>query len=443
MTTYLRIDNLPADTTSGGHTVLCLIDPLCRDRGRYLRHVLATLHDTPGCLYFRPTAPQLPLADSLRVLSDSLTAHVPGLIASLPQVLHQPAPHAWGEALALDLLQASARLAPHPLRLIVEDFDWLGSDAEQAPLLAALTTTLRARAVETLPYLIVAPRVLPTLLWAPFLENGSAILVTEPAIAPLTPPPARAHSTAIAKGLPPYRTLLQVFALGEGRVLLNGRPLRPWEGTLPRLLFFFLIDRMMATREDIFAALWHEMTPREATNVFHVTKRKLSDFLGRHLVPAQALELTRYERGYYLPSDALLRAYDVELFMTTLEQAEIAHDPAQRASALRDAVALYRGPFLASLCAPWVVRRREQLHALYVHALIDLARHELGARRIRHAFAYASRAAREAGKQPSLVFAALDLLAELGSREHSIHVSDSNRIVLGKWMAQLQETAAS
>jgi len=104
------------------------------------------------------------------------------------------------------------------------------------------------------------------------------------------------------------RVLLEVRALGTGRVLLNGIEVNEWDGLLPRSLFFYLVDRGMTTRNDIFETFWPKLSVREATNVFHVTKRKISEVLG--------IDLTIYWSGFYRISPNIQLSYDVVLFWT-------------------------------------------------------------------------------------------------------------------------------
>jgi DNA-binding SARP family transcriptional activator len=159
--------------------------------------------------------------------------------------------------------------------------------------------------------------------------------------------------------------LLEVRALGEGRVQLDGQPIKEWDGVLPRSLFFYLIDRGMATRNDIFDTFWPNLNVREATNVFHVTKRKISEVLG--------VDLTVYWSGFYHISPRIHLSYDVSLFTQLINEASMA-TPEESVNPLRQAIALYRGDFLASLDMPWVVRRRHDLLQMCGEALISLAR---------------------------------------------------------------------
>ncbi|MGQ9889608.1 MAG: AfsR/SARP family transcriptional regulator [Aggregatilineales bacterium] len=159
--------------------------------------------------------------------------------------------------------------------------------------------------------------------------------------------------------------LLEVYALGTGRVLRDGQPVDTWDGLLPRQLFFFLVDRGMTTRSDIFETFWPNLSVREATNVFHVTKRKISEVLG--------VDLTVYWSGFYHISEAIELSYDVVQFSELVQSSVIA--PTDEAiKLLENAVHLYRNQFLVSLDMPWIERRRQELHQTYSEALISLAK---------------------------------------------------------------------
>ncbi|MDZ4765222.1 MAG: BTAD domain-containing putative transcriptional regulator, partial [Chloroflexota bacterium] len=158
--------------------------------------------------------------------------------------------------------------------------------------------------------------------------------------------------------------LLEVRAFGLGRVLLNGKPIDNWDGALPRLLFFYLIDRGMVTRGEIFETFWPNLSVREATNVFHVTKRKISEVLG--------IDVTKYGSGYYHIASSIHLIYDVALFTEGMQESEISEG--QDAVVLMEsALMLYRGDFLTSMNTEWVTRRRNDLQHNYAEALLSLA----------------------------------------------------------------------
>src|SRR5688500_18693889 len=88
-----------------------------------------------------------------------------------------------------------------------------------------------------------------------------------------------------------HKTIQDGRSLGPRIALINGRTLTTWDGVLPKCLFFYLVDRAMTTRNEIFDTFWPELKKREATNVFHVTKRKVSEILEQ--------DLTTYSAGFY------------------------------------------------------------------------------------------------------------------------------------------------
>lgn len=160
------------------------------------------------------------------------------------------------------------------------------------------------------------------------------------------------------------RHLLEVRTLGKGYALLNGRTIDNWEGVLPRLLFFYFIDKGIATRDHIFSVFWPDVSIKEATNVFHVTKRKVHEILG--------IDLTVYNGGFYRIAPNIDLSYDVLSFSRLIQESETVSDAAAE-SLISDAISLYRGEFLSLFDIPWIVRRRHEITLAYADALIRLA----------------------------------------------------------------------
>lgn len=161
------------------------------------------------------------------------------------------------------------------------------------------------------------------------------------------------------------KVLLEVRALGTGRVLRDGKSVDTWDGLLPRALFFYLVDKGMTTRNDIFDTFWPTLSVREATNVFHVTKRKISEVLG--------VDLTVYWSGFYHISPEIELSYDVVRFSELYQNSAVASVDSAT-SMLRQAISLYRDDFLTALDMPWVGERRRELRQSYGEALIGLAK---------------------------------------------------------------------
>lgn len=195
--------------------------------------------------------------------------------------------------------------------------------------------------------------------------------------------------------------LLEVRAFGEGRVQVNGRSVATWDGALPRALFFYLIDRGMVTRAEIFQTFWPNLSTREATNVFHVTKRKISEVLDT--------ELTVYGSSFYHISPRIQLSYDVSLFNQLVQESE---DDAS-GDLLRQALRLFHGDYLTSLKADWVLARRDALQQAACDALVALGRTCESAGKRAEALAYYLRASSLRPEREDSTYAVMRLYAEL------------------------------
>jgi two-component SAPR family response regulator len=174
--------------------------------------------------------------------------------------------------------------------------------------------------------------------------------------------------------------LLEVYAQGNGRVLVDGAEIGAWEGQLPRALFYFFVDRGIVTRDEIFQSFWPELSEREATNVFHVTKRKVHALLGFNLMV--------YQNGYYRIAPEIDLRYDVTLFLTQIQHSEIA-ETEEAIALLENAVRLYRQDFLVGLNAEWINARRVALRNQLAEAFGALGRlYERAERHIQAISAY-------------------------------------------------------
>jgi two-component SAPR family response regulator len=167
---------------------------------------------------------------------------------------------------------------------------------------------------------------------------------------------------------------LEVYSLGRGYALVNGQPITNWDGALPRNLFFFFIDHPLVTRDEIFSTFWPDLSVKEATNVFHVTKRKISERIGMKVGEPGSYELTQYSGGFYMPSEKVVRHYDVADFQEAVERAMIASDEREEEALLKRAIDFYKAPFLQTIEMRWTAERREALRQLSTQALIGMGR---------------------------------------------------------------------
>jgi len=159
---------------------------------------------------------------------------------------------------------------------------------------------------------------------------------------------------------------LAVFVLGRGVVWYEGKQVRNWDGPLTRRLFYYLLDRGPANRKQIFETFWPSLPIREATNVFHVTKRKMNETLG--------IDVTTYSDRHYQVADNIRLYYDVRRFEDALRDADTGYGE-ESIEHWQNAVKLYRHPFLMEERLTWIVERRRQLQEGYAQALVSLARY--------------------------------------------------------------------
>ena len=204
--------------------------------------------------------------------------------------------------------------------------------------------------------------------------------------------------------------ILEVHAFGQGAVLVNGRPIKEWEGILPRALFFYLVDRAMVTRDEIFKTFWPQLGKNEATNVFHVTKRKISEILKIHP--------TTYSSGFYRVSPDIQLYYDVINFREAVQNAVIANDD-EAEDLFRIAIDLYQDDFLSTLDHAWVVKRRDELRNNYTDALVGLARIYERRANQPEALGFFQRALSTAPLREDLVRSIMTIHAQLGHIDHA------------------------
>jgi DNA-binding SARP family transcriptional activator len=212
---------------------------------------------------------------------------------------------------------------------------------------------------------------------------------------------------------PADRALLEVYGLGPGQALINGQRIDRWDGMLPRALFFYFIDRGMVTRDEIFHTFWPTLTVREATNVFHVTKRKISEILG--------FDLTVYWSGFYRISPDIDLHYDVVKFAEHVQNSVVAADD-QAVELLQRAIDLYQSVFLSTLDMEWVQNRRNELNLTYSEALSSLGKIRQRQGRPQEALGLLLRAAVNQPHREDLARGIMSLFTELGQPEKALEV---------------------
>jgi DNA-binding SARP family transcriptional activator len=161
---------------------------------------------------------------------------------------------------------------------------------------------------------------------------------------------------------------LEVYALGEGRVVRDGQPVSAsqWQGAITKELFFYILFHGPMERDQIGLVFWPDLPPKKMTDSFHTTLYRVRRAVGGDAI---VVEDGQYQLGHV---DCWL---DVEEFESAVERARLLPPHEWQAEHLwRRAVRLYQGDLLPEVDRTWCIPKREALREMYIEALIGMAR---------------------------------------------------------------------
>ncbi len=388
--TRVSIDSF--HSRSAGKKVV-LLYPWTNYRNLFLTHFLQSAHD--GLLYFRIAEDNARLNDWVAAMIEELDAVLGGFGAQTRAALTVGKPEAIGTALAADL----ATYHSDSVVLFIDELDRVPLNKPFQQFVRSLVDAMQPNT-----QLAFSSRLLMHQPWYDMVADGEAVVLgTE----------HRKNDVIFTVEETP-KPQLEVYGLGRGYALVNGQQITNWDGALPRNLFFFFIDRPLITRDEIFEVFWPNLSVKEATNVFHVTKRKISERITMKVDASGSFELTQYASGFYMPSDKIVRHYDVDDFQEAVEQALVATDERKEEMLYRRAIDLYKAPFLQTIDMPWVSDRREHLKQLYAQALIGMGRIHLRHNALERALGFFTRTLKETPEREDIHREVMKLYLKLG-----------------------------
>lgn len=288
-----------------------------------------------------------------------------------------------------------AELSTDNFVLILDEFDRSDEADDIQWFVERLTAYLPANC-----RLVINSRTLPRLPWVAMIAEGRALLLQDDQLIRENFYDIEGHGTQT----------LEVYALGPGFVLFHDKPIDTWEGHLPRLLFFFALDRPVITRSEICQAFWPELDIDQAVNVFHVTKRRLHKALD--------MDVLVHLDGYYRINPDLDIDYDVMHYATRLLEGRDKNNP-NRIAAWQKSIDLYRGPFLQGHSDRWILDRRADFQAGYLEALTEMAQVRLNENRPEYALGLYQRAVNENVRREDIHREIMRLFASLGRRSEA------------------------
>lgn len=382
----------------------CII--LLHPRSRYRSVLVARLINDPelNTLYYAMGPDDVSVPAFLSGLTHDLAHQNPRFGHNLnlvPGPLGEGDMQPWLEALTADL----AEWTDKPFLLILDEYDRSDSADDMQRFIELLAPMLPNHCK-----LVINSRTLPRLPWISLIARNQAIILEDEHL--IADDFYGHHRTGEGPRL-------EVTALGPGYVTLDGELITTWEGHLPRLLFFFALDRPTITRSEICQAFWPELDIEQAVNVFHVTKRRLHKALGEDILV--------HEHGYYRVNPQLDVQYDVVDFVGALVKGRAAQDE-EKVAFWQEAINTYRGPFLQGHADSWIAARRADFRSGYLEAITEMAEVRYGQGHKEHALRLYLRALNEDLTRENLHQRVMHLFVEMGRRsEAAAHYQKSQR----------------
>ena len=370
-----------------------LLYPWANFRNIFLSYFLNDLEE--GLLYHRIAEDSNGLNEWVSGLLDELKSVLDEFGSNLSESLASANAGDMGAALAADL----AKIDLERVVLFLDELDRVPQDGDFRRFMKALVDNLPAHT-----QLAVNSRVLTYEPWIYWVNRDEAVVLGT----------AHRSSNLLFTSDDAPKPQLEIYAFGRGHAISNGQEIRIWDGALPRNLFFYFIDNPLATRDQIFDIFWPKLSIKDATNVFHVTKRKITERISLYVDDDENYELTSYSTGFYVPSDKIVRHYDVFDFEQAMEGAVMSDDPHEKEVLYGHAIDIYKAPFLHTVNLDWVEARRQQLQMMYAEALIGMAYLQVAKHLWDRALGYFTRALKEVPQREDIHRQAMQMYINMG-----------------------------
>jgi DNA-binding SARP family transcriptional activator len=177
---------------------------------------------------------------------------------------------------------------------------------------------------------------------------------------------------------PMTATGASVTLLGSFSLQIGGQPVQKWRAGKARSLFQYLLvhrDRVVL-REKLYEVLWPNSDGSPASSSLKVAMHAVRQIVqaGPDGSGRSGVRIVHQDFGYALYADGL--SVDLDEFENLVEAGRAADKAGDRSAALagyRDAMALYRGDFLAGDTADWIVEQREWCKSLALRVLDRLS----------------------------------------------------------------------
>ena len=157
---------------------------------------------------------------------------------------------------------------------------------------------------------------------------------------------------------------LEIFFLGDFRLIWNKVPLNPFPTRKARALFAYLVThrKRTITRAHLAGIFWGEFSEERALRNLSTTLWRI-----RQVIPENYLIVQRDLVSYNQVSDFWL---DTQVFEELCLSVGVHEN--ELIATLEEAIRLYRGDFLDGLYEDWALVETERLRSMYIQALYQL-----------------------------------------------------------------------
>lgn len=214
-----------------------------------------------------------------------------------------------------------------------------------------------------------------------------------------------------AQAVPLAQPHMLIRALGRMQVKINERTVSnaDWQTQSCRDLFFLILAHPEGmNKEDIGGIFWPDASPAELKLRF-----KNNVYRVRHAIGKETITL---QDDYYTFNRRLDYEYDVESFLSELEQAELAEETALKLEHYKTGLKFYKGPYLPDVDETWVISERERLQRVYLETLLKVAGLHQSNRHYDKALSFCQQALKEDSCHEAAHRLAMHIHADMGSR---------------------------
>lgn len=218
---------------------------------------------------------------------------------------------------------------------------------------------------------------------------------------------------------------MRIYGFGDGLVKINQEPIpqSDWRSANARNLFYFMVDKAGARKDEITTDLWPDFNPSQVNSNFHATLWRVRKALGTK-------EAIVIHNNRYVLNPSIPYWYDVAEFEQLIGDARLAHNQVERQVILLEkAVDLYQGDFLEGFDNLWANQRRQELQRAYLQALEKLAGWEYDKQRYENAMLYYERIIALDPFQDEIHLAIIRCLAAAGmpsaARSHYLYYKEN------------------